>query len=132
MTKIKQYRTGHNGPLVLSRKPKNHPLNTVLIPLTKSKIPATEPKDLPTLSLPMARHVANIGESPMLVNAMASVAVKAFGLSMTVIKPMSVIAIPSMTRRHEPMRRIKKAAPSRLAAEIIQVMLLSAAAIAGV
>ncbi len=48
-----------------------------MMPLTKSKIPATEPKDLPTLSLPMTRHVAKIGESPILVNAIATVAVYA-------------------------------------------------------
>ena len=70
--------TGHNGPLVLRRKPKNQPLNTVLIPLTKSRMPVTEPKDLPTLSLPIARQVAKIGERPILVKAMASVAVNAF------------------------------------------------------
>jgi len=124
--------TGHNGPVILSKKPKNQPLNTVLMPLTKSRMPATEPKDLPALSLPMARHVAKIGERPTPVSAMASVAVIAFGLNINATNPKSVIAIPSMTMRHEPMRRIKKAAPNRLPAEIIQVMLLSAAAIAGV
>lgn len=71
--------TGHNGPHVLRRKPKNQPLNTVLMPLTKSRIPVTEPKDLPTLSLPIARQVAKIGERPTLVKAMVRVAVKAFG-----------------------------------------------------
>ena len=70
--------TGHNGPVVLRRKPKNQPLNTVLIPLTKSRIPATEPNDLPALSLPIARQVAKIGERPVLVRAMASVALMAF------------------------------------------------------
>ena len=70
--------TGQSGPLVLRRKPKNQPLKTVLIPLTKSRIPATDPNDLPALSLPIARQVAKIGERPILVKAMARVAVKAF------------------------------------------------------
>ena len=67
-TKIKQYMTGHNGPLILRRKPKNQSLNTVLIPLTKSKMPATEPKDLPALSLPIARQVAKIGDQHYMGN----------------------------------------------------------------
>jgi len=129
---VKQYKIGHDGPTILSKKPKNQPLNTVLMPLTKSRMPATEPKDLPALSLPMARHVAKIGERPILVSAMANVAMIAFGLSIIVTNPSRVIPMPSITRRHEPMRRIKKAAPNRLHAARIQVMLLSAAAIAGV
>src|SRR6266480_1204952 len=124
--------TGHNDPLVLRRKPKNQPLKTVLMPLTKSRIPATEPKDLPALSLPIARQVAKIGERPILVRAMASVAATAFGLIINATNPKSVIVKPSMTIRHEPMRSIKKAAPNRLPTAIIQVILLSTAAIAGV
>src|SRR5258708_23255082 len=67
ITKVKQKMTGHSGPTVLSKKPKNQPQNTVLIPLTKSRIPATEPSDLPALSLPIAKHAAKIRERPMLL-----------------------------------------------------------------
>ena len=102
------------------------------MPLTKSRMPATEPKALPALSLPIARHVAKIGERPMLVSAMANVAMTAFGLNIKATNPKSVIVKPSMTMRHEPMRRIKKAAPNLLTAAKIQVILLSAAAMAGV
>ena len=124
--------TGQIGPTVFSKKPKNQPQKTVLMPLTKSRMPATEPNDLPALSLPMARHVAKIGERPMLVSAIARVAAIAFGLSIIAINPRSVTATPSMTMRHEPRRTIKKAAPRRLLAAKAQVMLLSAAAMAGV
>jgi hypothetical protein len=130
--KVKQKMTGHSGPTVLSKKPKNQPQNTVLIPLTKSRIPATEPSDLPALSLPIARQVAKIGERPMLVSAIASVAIIAFGLSITAANPRSVSTTPSITMRQEPMRTIRKAAPRRLPVAKAQVILLSAAAIAGV
>src|SRR5947209_18077345 len=124
--------TGHNDPLVLRRKPKNQPQKTVLMPLTKSRIPATEPIDLPAHSLPIARHVAKMGESPIVVKEIARVARTALGLTIIVTKPSSDTTIPTMTIFQEPMRTMKAAATRRLRDDRIQVILLRAAAMAGV
>ena len=117
---------------MLSKKPKNQLQKTVLLPTVKSRIPATEPGDLPTRSLPIVRHVANSGERPMPVRAIARVAIKASGLSIIVISPSKVTRIPSITILQEPMRRMSAAAPRRLAADKAHVILLSTAATAGV
>ena len=116
----------------MSRKPKNQPQKTVLIPAAKSMIPATDPNDLPASSLPIARHVAKRGDSPILASASAMVARIALGLSITLKKPMSVIMIPIITILQEPIRAINNAAPRRLRVASIKVMLLRAAAITGV
>src|SRR5690242_14836275 len=70
----KQKPTAHNGPGPLSRKPKSQLQQTVLIPAAKRRMPATAPGERPARSLPMARQVAKMGERPMLVRAIASVA----------------------------------------------------------
>jgi len=120
--KAKQKPADHRGPAVFSRKPKNQPQKTVLIPLTKSKIPATEPSDRPASSLPIARQVAKIGESPMLVMAIARVAISALGLSIIATNPKRETVIPSITIFQEPMRNMSAAAPRRLRAANAQVM----------
>src|SRR5205823_5019632 len=120
ITNVKQKPTAHNGPIEFSKKPKNQPQKTVLIPLAKSKIPATEPGNLPARSLPMARQVAKMGESPMLVKAIARVATKAVGLSAVATSPTRVTRIPNITSLQEPMRRINRAAPSRLSVDSAQ------------
>ena len=101
------------------------------MPLAKRRIPATDPGNLPARSLPMARHVAKMGESPMLVIAIARVATKALGLRAMATSPARVIRIPSITNFQEPMRRINIAAPRRLRVESAHVILLRAAAMAG-
>src|SRR6266568_3104384 len=128
----KQKSTDQNGPNVLSRKPKAQPQKAVLIPLTKSKIPATEPNDLPARSLPIARQVAKTGESPTPVKAIASVAMITLGLSIIAMNPAKDIRMPSITSLQAPMRKIRAAAPRRLSTANAQVMLLRAAATAGV
>src|SRR5579864_3700063 len=47
ITNVKQNSTAHKDPTVLRRKPKNQLQKTVLLPLIKSRIPATEPGDHP-------------------------------------------------------------------------------------
>ena len=88
----------------MSKNPKNQPQKTVLMPLIKSKMPATAPGDLPARSLPMAMHVAKIGERPMLVSAMAKVATMALGLRNMASRPTNVSRIPSITIFQEPRR----------------------------
>jgi len=102
------------------------------MPLIKRRIPATEPGDLPARSLPIARHVAKIGERPILARAIARVAITAFGLSIIEISPASVTRIPSITMRQDPRRRMRAAAPRRLIADNAHVVLVRTAAIAGV
>src|SRR5262249_3633212 len=77
-TDEKQKSAAHVGPAVLSKKPKIQLHKAVLLPTVKSRIPATEPGNLPTRSLPMVRHVAKSGERPIPVRAIARVAMKAF------------------------------------------------------
>ena len=132
ITNVKQKPTAHNGPIVFSKKPKNQPQKTVLMPLAKRRIPATEPGNLPARSLPMARHVAKMGESPILVKAIARVAIKALGLSAVATSPTRVTRVPSITSFQEPRRRINSAAPRRLRVDSAHIILLRAAAIAGV
>ena len=131
-TDEKQKSAAHVGPVVLSKRPKIQLQKAVLLPTVKSRMPATEPGDLPTRSLPMVRHVAKSGERPILVRAIARVAMKAFGLSIITINPNKVTRIPSITILQEPMRRMSAAAPRRLAADRAHVILLSTAATAGV